>query len=354
LRRVSLPAPLHLGPALAGYRQLSFADRLRAVRTALALRRLDPADERLDGSSFGEWLARHGASAPATEALWNLVCLPTVNLPAGEASLQLAAKVFRTGMLDTPGGGDLGWSWVPLSDLHAGPAAAALARKGAVISTGVRATEVRSTGDRPSVVAAGEAVEADAVIVAVPHHEVGALLPPASFDGQEHVAELGRSPIVNVHLVYDRRVVEEPLTAAIGSPVQFVFDRTKASGVAGNRQCLAISLSAADEYLGWSPRALVERFTAEMARVFPRAAGAQVVTSMVTREVAATFRGAPGSGRLRPGPSTDLRGVFLAGAWTDTGWPATMEGAVRSGRAAASAAIEHLRTHRPERQGAAV
>jgi uncharacterized protein with NAD-binding domain and iron-sulfur cluster len=158
---------------------------------------------------------------------------------------------------------------------------------------------------------------------------------------------------VNVHLLYDRPVLDGPFAAAIDSPVQFVFDRTVSSGAPAGHQFLAISLSGADEYLPMSRHDLVERFTTEMARLFPRAREATVVTAMVTREVDATFRGAPGSGRLRPGAVTRLPGVFLAGAWTDTGWPATMEGAVRSGNAAADAAMTYLSTRRSTTSGAA-
>ena len=137
-------------------------------------------------------------------------------------------------------------------------------------------------------------------------------------------------------------MIDEPFVAGIDSPVQFVFDRTDSSGAPSGHQALAISLSAADEYLSWPRARLVERFTAEVARLLPAAVGAQVVASAVVRERSATFRGVPGTARYRPGPHTRLPGVFLAGAWTDTGWPATMEGAVRSGLGAARAVRDHL------------
>jgi uncharacterized protein with NAD-binding domain and iron-sulfur cluster len=155
-----------------------------------------------------------------------------------------------------------------------------------------------------------------------------------------------------VHLLYDRQVMDEPFLAGIDSPVQFVFDRTASSGAPAGHQSVAISLSAADEYLPRRRDELVATFTTELARLLPAARDANVVTAMVTREVAATFRGGPGTAALRPGPLTRLPGVFLAGAWTDTGWPATMEGAVRSGNAAAAAAARYLAAN-PAREVAA-
>jgi uncharacterized protein with NAD-binding domain and iron-sulfur cluster len=159
--------------------------------------------------------------------------------------------------------------------------------------------------------------------------------------------ELGTSPIVNVHVVYDRMVTDLAMAAAIGSPVQWVFDRSAAAGL-DDGQCLAVSLSAAGAYLGRSPDELIAAFVDALGELFPAAREAHVVDAVVTRERAATFRAAPGSRALRCGPRTGAPGVFLAGAWTDTGWPATMEGAVRSGVVAAREALLACgRTHVP-------
>jgi squalene-associated FAD-dependent desaturase len=355
LRRVRLPSPLHLAPTLARYRHLPVAQRAATVRAALAVARLDLEDPSLDERAFGDWLADHGVATEALPALWDLVIRATVNLPAAEASLLLAAKVFQTGLLDTSDGGDIGWSKVPLQELHGDAARRELERLGAEVRTGARVTAVgHSHSGAPRVMVDGSPLEAGAVVVAVPHDAVAALLPAGSFSGQAEVASLGRSPIVNIHLLYDRRVLDEPFLAGLHSPVQFVFDRTDSSGAPSGHQSVAISVSAADDLLPRSRDEIVGRFSAELARLLPRARHATVVSSMVTREVAATFRGTPGSARLRPPTSTRLPGVFLAGAWTDTGWPATMEGAVRSGLTAAAAVHGHLRNlalH--ERRGAA-
>lgn len=345
LRRVGLPSPLHLAPSLSRYRHLPATQRIAAVRAALALKRLDLADPTLDQETFAAWLERRGVAPAALPALWDLVIRATVNLSSSEASLLLAAKVFKTGLLDRSDGADIGWSNVPLQQLHGDAARRTLERAGADIRLGAKVTAVVPAADGLTVATADDTIAADAVVVAVPHDAVAPLLPDGSFPRQAEVAALGRSPIINVHLHYDRRVLDVPFLAGLDSPIQFVFDRTD-STFGGDpppgHQAVAISLSTADDYLPLSRRELVERFTPEMARLFPAARDARVVSSMVTREVAATFRGAPGSAALRPGPTTSLPGVALAGAWTDTGWPATMEGAVRSGNAAAREILDHL------------
>jgi uncharacterized protein with NAD-binding domain and iron-sulfur cluster len=187
----------------------------------------------------------------------------------------------------------------------------------------------------------GDHLTADAVVLAVAHDEAAALLPAAAGIDRAGLRGLGSSPIVNLHVVYDRPVMTLPFAAGVGTPVQFVFDRTAASGIASphGRQYLAISLSGADEYVSMSTEDLRSVFAAELARLFPRARRARMERFFVTREPAATFRAAPGTARLRPGTRTDVERLYLSGAWTDTGWPATMEGAARSGQAAAAAAL---------------
>ena len=347
--RTGAPAPLHLARSLLGYSPLSVADRFRAIRTALALRRLDPDDPATDETSFGGWLRLRGESDRAIAGMWDLICLPTVNLRADDASLSLAVKVFRTGLLDRADAGDLGWTRVPLGALHGDAAARAIVAQGGDVHM---QTHVEAVGDGPSVVIDGNRVEADAVILAVPHDAVDGLVPDGTVAGQSELADLGISPIVNVHYVFDRQIMDVPFTAALDSPVQFVFDRTEAANGTGaasdasNRgeQVVAVSQSAAFDEIGVRPAELIERYQRALAELFPPAAEAQVLDAVVTREHRATFAGRPGTRRLRPGPTTAIDGLFLAGAWTDTGWPATMEGAVRSGNLAASLALDHCHT----------
>jgi squalene-associated FAD-dependent desaturase len=334
IRRTGLPAPLHLAGSLLRYRHLTWRQRVALGRPVLALRRLDPEDPALDTVTFGEWLGRHGQDRQAIEHLWDLIALPTLNVPASEASLALAVRVFRTGLLDRADGGDIGWSAVPLRQLHAVNGAAALDRAGVELRLGTRVHQVAPATDGGWVVGTSDGpVAADGAIIAAPPEVTAELAPPGCVPPLEG---LGTSPIVNVHLVLDRPVIDVPLLACVDSPIQFLFDTTASSGTKSG-QCLAISLSAADGYIGLHPRQLVETFRQALDDLVPRARHAQLVDAAVSKEHGATFRAVPGTAALRPPARTAREGLALAGAWCDTGWPATMEGAVLSGQSAAQA-----------------
>lgn len=342
LRRNALPVPLHLAAGLARYPHLSLAERASVGRAALALKALDLADPALDDTDFGSWLSRHGQSQRTIEALWDLVGVATLNATAPHSSLALAAMVFKTGLLSEPGAADIGWARVPLGELHD-----TLARK-ALDSAGVR-TELRTRVDAVTratdggwyVDTGGERLEAETVVLATAQRETHALLPEGAIDRPGDLLDIGTAPILNVHVVYDRKVLRRPFFAALGSPVQWVFDRTDASGLTEG-QYLAVSQSAAQDEIDTPVSELRARYLPELERLLPAARGAEVRDFFVTRERTATFAPTPGVGRLRPAARTDAPGLFLAGAWTATGWPATMEGAVRSGFSAAGAALSEL------------
>ena len=187
----------------------------------------------------------------------------------------------------------------------------------------------------------GESIDADTVVLAVPQRETYDLLPAGALDEPGRLLEIGTAPILNVHVVYDRKVLTSPFFAALGSPVQWVFDRTGASGLREG-QYLALSQSAAQDEIDTPVSELRERYLPELERLLPFTRGARVKDFFVTRERTATFAPAPGVGRLRPGARTKAPGLYLAGAWTATGWPATMESAVRSGIGAADTALAAL------------
>ncbi|HEV3072231.1 MAG TPA: hydroxysqualene dehydroxylase HpnE [Solirubrobacteraceae bacterium] len=357
-RSAHLPAPLHLAGALLRYRHLSMRERLRAGRAARALGRLDPSDPELDRRTLGDWLSQHGQSPASITALWDLIALPTLNLPARQASLALGAFVFRTGLLASADAGDIGFHIRPLSEVIGDPAERELRRVGVDVRLGCRAEGVHVLGDGFEI-EGGRGLHADAVIVAVPHQRLGGLLDSL---GPKDVAEaralakdvagaralakdvagaraLESSPIVNLHILYDRPVCELAFAAGVGTPVQYVFDRSEAAGLDRGRY-LAVSLSGAEEDMRLTPTALRERYLPALTELFPRARAAKVEGFVVTREHAATFRAAPGVGALRPGARTSLPGLVLAGAYTDTGWPATLEGAVLSGHTAAREALK--------------
>ncbi|HET8604273.1 MAG TPA: hydroxysqualene dehydroxylase HpnE [Marmoricola sp.] len=335
LRRTPLPAPLHLGPALAAYRWLGPAARVRAMRAALALGHVDRDDPATDAQSFGDWLGAHGQGPRGVEAVWDLIGIATLNAHAGDASLALAATVFQLGLLERADAADIGWSLVPLQQLHGDAAARALAAAGAEVRlrARVRALEPGDAGWR----VAGR--EYDDVVLAVPPSEAEKLLPPAALDLEPGwAAALGSTPIVNAHVVLDRVVLEDPFVAGVDSPLQWVFDRTGQGGV-DDGQYLAVSLSAADDIVDASVSDMRDWVLPALRQLLPAAADARVKEFFVTRERQATFRPAPGTARFRPAAATSRAGLHLAGAWTATGWPATMEGAVRSGEAAAASVL---------------
>lgn len=352
LRRTALPVPLHLAASLASYGHLSAAERAGVARAALALRGVDPADPALDGVDFATWLHRHGQSPRAVEALWDLVGTATLNARAAHASTGLAAMVFRTGLLSEAGAADVGVSRVPLGELHDTLARAALSTAGVRVVTRARARAIAPAGQGSWRVTAGQRqqqgrvrqadeaadYEADAVVMAVPQRAAHALLPEGALPEPGRLLDIDSAPILNLHVIYDRPVLRRPFFAALGSPVQWVFDRTAPSGLTEG-QYLAVSQSAAEAEIDQPVAALRERYLPELARLLPAARGADVRDFFVTREREATFAPRPGVGRLRPAARTGLPGVTLAGAWTDTGWPATMESAVRSGLTAAGEAL---------------
>jgi len=384
LRRGRLPAPLHLSGALLRYPHLSPLERAGAARAALALKAVDPDDPRNDELAFGAWLAHHGQGAHAVAALWDLIALPTLNLPAAEASLALAAFVFQTGLLASADAADIGFHDATLQETIGTPALDALAAAGVEVRLGWRAEQLAATasgyevhgrtgagerdGEGPddarteasgplataSPAGAGakrgarnpnqtDGIEAAAVIVALPHNRAESLL--AGVLGEDRPARpalLGSSPIVNLHVVYDRHVLEQPFAAGVGTPVQYLFDRSVAAGAPAGCQYLAVSLSGAEREMTMSVERLRERYLPALAELLPRARGASVERFQVTREHAATFRAGAGVGALRPGACTERRGLALAGAWTSTGWPATLESAVMSGHRAADVVLGEL------------
>jgi hydroxysqualene dehydroxylase len=339
LWRSNLPSPAHLAGCLLSYSPLSVTERLAASRAALALGQLELDDPALDQISFGQWWQRRGGSQRTLDVLWDILLRPTCNVSATDVSLAMAAKVFKTGLLETAGGADIGWSRVPLGRLHGEHGARAAKRAGVTVRTraAVRSVENRIDGAFDLALDDGH-LEADAVIMALPHEVLGDVLPASMPDlGLER---LGTSPIVNVAVVFDRKVVDWDLAASLEPPLQWVFDRSEATGLETG-QCLGVSLSAAEEWLGWRPEELSKHIIAALQTAIPAARQAKVLDVVVTKERHATFVAAPGRASLRLRTRTEIEGLFIAGAWTDTGWPATMEGAVRSGLSAARAALVH-------------
>jgi squalene-associated FAD-dependent desaturase len=284
--------------ALLRYRHVSLGERVRVLS---ALARWRPEAR---AATFGEELRKRGQSDRAVERFWDVFIRPALNLRADEASAEAGLFTVRTALLGERSDSDLVLPTRPLGEMHGEAAGRALEAAGATIETGVRVDDLDS-------------LDADAVVLAIP---------PADSD-------LEYSPIVSVHLWFDRQLLDQPLAAMLGSDAHWVFDRGRLTGHAPDRgQYLTVVSSGAPELMELRGRDLVDRIASE---IIERLGEAELLWSRVSREPQATIAVRPGSDKYRLGPETDRPNVVRAGAWTATGWPPTMEGAVRSGRAAA-------------------
>ncbi|MGH3024417.1 MAG: hydroxysqualene dehydroxylase HpnE [Gaiellaceae bacterium] len=312
--------------ALLRYRHVPMFDRLAIARVARRLGRLVPEEH--DGETFAELLRRLGQSQPAIDRFWDVFIRPALNLRSDEVSAAPALFTVQTALLAERSASDLVLPVEPLGDVHGEAAGRSLAERGAEVRTGTRVVALE---DGAVVLAAGERVPAEFVVVAVPPGESARLL-------GEPDPGLDDSPIVSVHLLFDRPLLRFELAAFLGSDAHWVFDRGKLTGREPEQgQYLTVVSSGAPELLEVRGRELVELLAGELRQ---RLGPAELRWSRVSREPAATFAAGPGTLVRRAPVETGRPGVARAGAWTDTGWPATMESAIRSGRAAA----RHLMT----------
>ena len=308
--------------ALLRYRHLPFRERLTVARVARRVGRLDP--DRHDDVTFADLLRTLGQSDEAIERFWDVFMRPALNIRSEEASAALAIFTVRTALLGGRGASDLVLPTAPLGAMHGDAAERTLRTAGADVRLRTRAAALEGGA---VVLADGTRFEADGVVVAVPPAESAALL-------GEPDPGLEDSPIVSVHLLFDRKLLDRPLAALLGSPAHWIFDRGRLTGHEPERgQYLTVVASGVPDLAATRGRDLVELMTRE---VTGRLGVAELLWSRVSREPAATFAGRPGQAALRPGPETGRPDVVRAGAWTATGWPATMEGAIRSGRRAAA------------------
>ncbi|MBA2358022.1 MAG: FAD-dependent oxidoreductase [Actinobacteria bacterium] len=319
--------------SLLRYRHLSPRDRLGVLRTLVRLR--GPAGARPPGGlSFAELVRGLGSSEAAVDRFWDVFIRPALNLPSREASAAMGAFTVRTALLGSRAAADLLLPLRPLGSMHGDAAGRALEAAGASVRTGSRAIVIQ---DGAVVLAGGERVPAEAFVVSVPPAESAELL-------EEEPARLENSPIVSVHLLFDRPLLRYPLAALLSSPAHWVFDRGALTGHPPDRgQYLTVVSSGVPDLLEQRGRELVESMAAELTG---RLGSADLLWSRVSREPRATVALRPGSDDRRP-VGTGRPNVARAGAWTDTGWPATMESAVRSGRAAATCllATDSARVH---------
>ena len=291
-------------PALLRYGHLPLRDRLRIPLVTARCRNAEPHR----GETFGHLLRRLGASDVAVDRFWDVFIRPALNLPTDEVDAEAGLFTVRTALLGPRANSDLVLPAKPLGRMH-GDAA------GLVLGDRVRLEQRVESLDE---------IDADAIVVAVPPRESARLL-------GEPEPTLEDSPIVSVHLWFDRPLLAQPLAALIGTDAHWVFDRGSLTGHRPERgQYLTVVSSGVPELLEVRGRELVERIAGQLTE---RLGEAELLWSRVSREPYATIALRPGV--RRPGAETSRPGVVRAGAWTDTGWPATMESAIRSGRRAA-------------------
>jgi hydroxysqualene dehydroxylase len=292
-----------LGP-LVRYRHLPLRDRLRVAVLVARLPRLAPRES----ESFGEFLRRHGQTETAIDRFWDVFIRPGLNLRTDEVDAETARFTVLRALRSGRSASDLVLPTAPLGHMHGDAAARALEQAGARIQTGARVDDL---GD----------LDADAVVLALPPEDASRLL------GEDWTFDY--SPIVSVHLLFDRVILRQPMAALIGSDAHWIFDRGALTGQEPEQgQYLTVVSSAVPELLEVRGRELVDLIAGQVTE---RLGPAEVLWSRVSREPEATIAVRPGLRR----PPTARDELALAGAWLAAPWPPTMEGAVRSGRAAA-------------------
>lgn len=329
-----LPAPLHLAPLLASMRHFSVLEKITLASGMLRLARCRLPDEP-GGMSAGSWLAAIGQPQRVVELFWQPVIESALGESLGLVSVPAARKVVRDAFLVNRDASDLYVPLEPLGTLFGDRLVAWLEAAGARIRTGCTVVGIqrRADGSVSGVLGDGTTLSCDAVIVAVPWKHAARIAPDVVPPADER---LTGSPITAIHLWFDRDVLDLPHAVLVGKVSQWVFRGEEAAG----RGYCQVVISASRGLLGGDRDALVETVVGELRAVFPAAASAQLVQARVVTDPTAVLSVRPGVEAARPPARTRVPNLFLAGDWTATGWPSTMEGAVRSGRLAADAAVE--------------
>ncbi|MFA7236057.1 MAG: hydroxysqualene dehydroxylase HpnE [Phycisphaeraceae bacterium] len=367
LSSAPLPAPLHLGPAMLRFGTLTWRDKLAIQRAMLRMLRIGVKGRaKFADRTFGQWLHEMNQPERAIERFWAVIVVSACNLPPGKVSAAVAMQVFQEGFLAHRRAYLMGVSKVPLVRLY-DQAEPIVRAAGGQVMLGQSIERLRFAGGRiTGVMIENERwLEADAYISALPFDRLAKIAPPPP----EGVADDARfrwldkldvSPIIGIHLWLDRAVMEWSHMIFVDSPLEWVFRKSEvASGKSqvgsgqpqtANRkpqteQYLHAVVSAADAWVDKSQDEIVAMAMSELAAYLPGGAGvpaireAKLLRAKVVKEKRATFAAVPGSDAYRPATCGETANLMLAGDWTATGWPATMEGATRSGYAAAGALL---------------
>lgn len=345
----ALPPPFHTSLSFWRFGALKLRDKRGIAKALLSIARSGGHGETKAGMTMLEWLQHSGQTEAAIQRFWRVVLVSALDEELHLTDARYGIDVFWKGFLRNRKGYVLGIPSVPLGELYAECRRGIESRAGEIHSRAVvRKLRFVEGKFQAIVLDNGGEVRADACIAAVPHDELLELLPEelsASNSPFANLKCLQTSPITGVHLWYDRQVLDKPFLTLLDHTVQWIFNKSLLYDAgAGSRkdagQYLQLVISASYELIPKTRQEIIDLCIRELSEVLPATRGAQLHKANVVKEVHATFSPRPGSDTWRPAQRTELVGFFLAGDWTRTGWPSTMEGAVRSGYLAAEALLE--------------
>ncbi len=329
-----LPAPLHTAPAFLRASWLNMKDKLAIARAMMVLAPSLPKD---NGESFLDWLLRHGQTDQAIERFWKTVLISALNEDLDRVSVPYAAQVVRESFLKSARAGRMGVPTVPLSELYNVAGEYLKAQGGEVrLRAGVESFACNEADVTVSV--AGEWLSFGYIVSAIPFDGLSRMLPatPVLEPLRQALSRFETSPITGIHLWFDRQITDLEHAVLLDRTIQWMFHKSKLlNHRSDGGSYVELVVSASKSLVEKSRTEIVELALGELREFFPAAREATLVKSTVIKEVHATYSPRPGADLFRPKPATACPRLFLAGDWTATGWPATMEGAVRSGFAAA-------------------
>ncbi|QDU07247.1 hydroxysqualene dehydroxylase HpnE [Gimesia aquarii] len=345
-----LPAPLHLLPAFGGLSYLSIQEKMELVRGLKRLARI-PVDFNNE-PTMAEWLADQGQSQNVINRFWNVVLVSALSESLERISLSHAQKVFVDGFLRARDNWQVLIPTVPLEQLYGDVILRRLEQKQAKVhlQTGVERVQIEAGKVVGVQLRDGQDLSCERVIIAVPHQRVLSLLPD-TFKGRESlesVEQIEAAPITSVHLWFDREITELPHAVFVDCLSQWMFNRSRIMQPSSETDFyyqIVISAShhlRGEERQGRSQKEIIAEVVEELSQIWPETRRAKLIHSRMVTEHQAVFSVQPGIEELRPSQRTDVSGLYLAGDWTSTGWPATMEGAVRSGLKAAEFLLDDL------------
>jgi squalene-associated FAD-dependent desaturase len=331
----SLPAPLHTTPAFLRASCLEVADKVAIARAMMALAPTTPRDT---GESFLGWLNRHGQTVRAIERFWKPVLVSALNEEVDRVSVPYAAQVMRESFLKSAEAGRMGVPTVPLTDLYSAAGNYIRERQGDV-QFRTSAESFRAELSHVTLVVGEKEETFDYAVFALPFDSLERILPDSSASQplREALARFETSPITGIHLWFDRVISDLDHAVLLDRTIQWMFHKSKLQNrnSNGHGSYVELVVSASKTLVDKSKQEIVDLAVSELREFFPAARDANLLKSTVIKEVHATYSPRPGIEADRPRPETVWPRVFLAGDWTATGWPATMEGAVRSGYLAA-------------------